>query len=68
MSSNAPSPPLDLERGLATTSEDVAALRRARRLRPLTPAEYERFLAQFQASTEELRARPCPRGCEPFRL
>jgi len=59
--------PLDLERDLPTTPEDVAALRRLRDL-PVSPAEYEELLrACGDASPEELARRQGPRG-EPFEL
>lgn len=45
---------------------DRAALRSDER-RPMTPEEYERFLAQFPVTPEVLRQRKGPRG-EPFRL
>jgi hypothetical protein len=68
MSSPAKPEPLDLERGLPVTREDVAALRRARALTSLTWPQYEAFLAaQPAASYDELRARPLLSG-EPFRL
>jgi hypothetical protein len=68
MSSHVKAEPLDLARGLPVTREDVAALRRARSLAPLTWQEYAAFLAaQPAASTEELRARSLLVG-EPFRL
>ena len=69
MSSPGRSEPLDLEKGLPTTPEDVAALRRIRRSgRALTHAEYFRFLAALpQPAPEDLRRRPGPRG-EPFSL
>lgn len=60
--------PLDLERGLPVTREDVLALRRARALSTLTWEQYVSFLASQPApSIEELRARPLSTG-EPFRL
>ena len=69
MSSSGRSEPLDLEKGLPTTPEDVAALRRLRRSGPiLTPEEYFRFLAALpQPSADDLRRRRGPWG-EPFRL
>lgn len=49
------------------TPEEVAALRRARRPVALSGAAYLRFLSQFSATAEQLRARKGPRG-KPFRL
>jgi hypothetical protein len=67
MRSNDPSEPLDLERGLPTTPEDVAALWRLKHRRVET-RDYLAFLASLPAPTcEELRARPGPRGA-PFTL
>ena len=69
MRSDAPSEPLDLERGLPTTPEDIAALRRLRRPPPLSTEDFLRFLAQLEPPTwETLRSRKGPRGQEPFRL
>lgn len=68
MRSNDPSEPLDLERGLPTTPEDVAALRRLKSRQALTTREFLRFLASLKPPTvQALRSRPGPRG-EPFRL
>ena len=68
MRSNDPSEkPLDLERGLPTTPEDVAALWRLKD-RPIETRDYLAFLATLPPPTyEELRARPGPRGT-PFTL
>ena len=61
--------PLDLERDLPTTREDVEALRRAREESGrLTPEEFEALLeAAGHAPVEELRKRRGPRGA-PFEL
>ncbi len=69
MSSSGRSEPLDLDKGLPTTPEDVAALRRLRERTPALSAEdYFRFLAALpQPSPEDLRRRRGPRG-QPFRL
>jgi hypothetical protein len=67
MSSIGRGEPLDLERGLKTTPGDVAALRAARELRPMSGPEYLVFLSQFNVAPEVLRARRGPHG-EPFRL
>ena len=68
MPSDARSETLDLSRGLPTTPEDVAALRRLRRRAPISTQDFLRFLASLPAPTyAALRARKGPRG-EPFRL
>ncbi len=68
-SSDPTEPPLDLERDLPTTREDIAALRRLRRQPPMDLETYFRFLAGFPAATvAELAARRGPRGPEPFEL
>jgi hypothetical protein len=68
MPSDGLSEPLDLERGLPTTPEDVAALRRLRSLRPVATADYLRFMAALKPPAwTSLRARRGPRG-ESFRL
>jgi hypothetical protein len=67
MRSNDPSEPLDLERGLPTSPEDVAALWRLK-AGPVATDNYLVFLASLPApSHEALRARPGPRGV-PFTL
>lgn len=59
---------LDLERGVPTTPEDVAAQRRLRAELRVSPEEYERFLEQLGPRPyDELLARKGPRG-EPFEL
>jgi hypothetical protein len=69
MPSDARSEILDLERGLPTTREDVAALKKLREQRPITTQEFLRFLAGLAAPTyQTLRSRRGPRGEEPFRL
>lgn len=69
MSSARSSKLLDLEAGLRTRPEDVAALRRARRQRPLPLDEYLEFLArQPEPPPTALRARRGPRGERPFSL
>ncbi len=61
------SEPLDLERDLPTSPEDVAALAAARRI-PVSPAAYEQFLRSLgDLPYEELLHRRGPRG-EPFEL
>jgi hypothetical protein len=68
MPSNEPSEPLDLEHGLPTTPEDVAALRRIRSLATVATSDFLRFMAALEPPAYlALRARRGPRG-EPFRL
>ena len=68
MPSDARSEPLDLERGLPTTPEDVAALRRLRSHAVVATPDFLRFMAALEPPTYlALRARRGPRG-EPFRL
>jgi hypothetical protein len=58
---------LDLDRGLPTTAEDVAALH-ALRAPSLSRTDYEAWLRSLPAPTyAELRRRPVSIG-EPFRL
>ena len=60
---------LDLEKGLPTSPADVLALRRLRQPRPVSTAEFLRFLALLgPPRPQDLRARRGPRGPEPFRL
>jgi hypothetical protein len=67
MSSNDPSEPLDLDRGLPTTERDVEALRALRSSR-MTDAQYVRFLATLTPPDRaSLAAKRGPRG-EPFSL
>lgn len=69
MRSSGRSSALDLEHGLPTTVEDVAALRRARAESLLDLDGYLRFLGQFSApSVEALRARRGAKAEEPFVL
>jgi len=69
MPSNARSEPLDLERGLPTSQGDVEALHRLRLSGPVPTLDFLRFLALLSPpSQEQLRARPVPRGAEPFKL
>ena len=66
MRSSADSPPIDLETDLPTTRADLDALRRAGRDGPRV-TDYLAFLATFgEATPEQLRARPGPRGERPF--
>ena len=59
---------LDLERGLPTTEQDVAVLKRLRAGTYVDPRAYLEFLARFPApSLEQLRSRKGPRGV-PFKL
>ena len=67
MKSNARLDRLDLEQDLPTTAEDVAALRRARTIRPLDLEAYLRFLGQLPScSYDELRKRRGPRADRQF--
>lgn len=67
MPSSDPSEPLDLERGLPTCAEDIAALHRLRG-RGVETRDFLDFLARLPApSYDELRARRGPRGV-PFDL
>ncbi len=69
MSSNQPPEPLDLERDLPTTKEDVAAQRRLRGGPGLSFDEYLQFLAGFEPPLyEELERKRGPRGNSPFQL
>ena len=62
------SEPLDLERGLPTTEQDMIVLRRLKARPRVSTREYLRFLAWLAPrTTEALRSRPGPQG-EPFRL
>jgi hypothetical protein len=66
MSSCKDSLPIDLEADLPTTQADVDALRRLGRV-GLQVTDYLAFLATFgDATPEQLRARPGPRGEKPF--
>ncbi|HSF03371.1 MAG TPA: hypothetical protein VLA62_10180 [Solirubrobacterales bacterium] len=61
--------PLDLDRGLPTTDEDVRALRRLRYRAPASLADYLRFLACVEpAPGATLRARPGPARGRLFEL
>jgi hypothetical protein len=67
MPSSEPSEPLDLERGLPVSADDVAALHRLRGRR-IETREFLAFLARLPAASyEDLRARTGPRGA-PFDL
>jgi hypothetical protein len=69
MSSFDSSEPLDLDKGLPVTPQDVAAQRRQRQvMRPMSTAEFLAYLESFPApSYEALKSRRTPRG-EPFTL
>ncbi len=68
MSSSKHSSPSDADFafGPPASEADRAAMRREPRP-PMTPEEYEQFLAQFPTDPESLRKRKGPCG-EPFRL
>jgi len=69
MTSSSSRSELNLSRGVPTTAEDVAALRRVRAARRLTTEQYLRSLTSLQApALEVLRSRKRARGGEPFRL
>jgi hypothetical protein len=57
---------LDLEKAVPATIEDPAALRRARELNRMTPAEYLEFLLAFAPLHPP--GRETSEGMEPFKL
>lgn len=61
------SEPLELERDLPTTPEDVAALKRIRESRRLGFADYLEFLSRLDLPTHGVR-RKTHEGYEPFEL
>jgi hypothetical protein len=65
--SSKPPEPLDLERDLPTTPEDVAALRRIRESRRTSFAQYLRFLSRLSFPTAK-GPRKNHAGHEPFEL
>ena len=67
-STTSSAPAAGLELSLEVSPADVVELRRAAAARPVLPADYGRFLAQFRVSHEALRARPGPCGDERFTL
>ena len=66
MSSKHPEP-LDLDKDLPTTPEDVAALKRIRERQRLGFADYLEFLSQLELPTHGVR-RKMHEGYEPFEL
>ena len=69
MPSNDGSEPLDLDRTLVVTEEDVTTLRRLRAGPPCSTEEWLRVLSRLEGpSREVLRSRNGPHGEEPFRL
>jgi hypothetical protein len=63
------SAPIDLEAGLRTRPEDIAALRRAACPTVLSLEEYLDFLTKLDhPPSEALKARRGPRGERPFEL
>jgi hypothetical protein len=60
--------PLELERDLPTTPEDVAALQRVRESRRLEFREYLRWLSGLQWPRAAARPRRTLQGFEPFEL
>lgn len=67
MSSKKPEP-LDLEKDLPTTPEDIAALRHLRWSRRLGFADYLRFLSQLERPAAGAECRKTHEGYEPFEL
>ena len=67
MSSTGPEP-LELERDLPTTAEDVAALRRIRETLRISFAEYLRYLSRLELPPGAARRRKTHEGQEPFEL
>ena len=61
------SEPLELERDLPTTPEDVAALKRIREHQQLGFADYLEFLSRLELPTHGVR-RKTHEGFEPFEL
>jgi hypothetical protein len=69
MRNSSPRSDLDLARGVPTTPEDIAALRKVRAARRLTTEQYLKALASLESPPlEVLRTRKLARGGEPFRL
>lgn len=64
--SSKPPDPVDFERDVPTTAEDVAALRRIRESRRLSFADYLLFLSRLEMP--DSRPRKTFEGCEPFEL
>jgi hypothetical protein len=60
--------PLDLERDLPTTPEDVAALKRIRESHRLEFREYLVWLSRFQWPREAANRKRTHRELEPFEL
>jgi hypothetical protein len=65
--SSKPPDPVDFERDLPTTAEDVAALRRIRESRRLSFADYLLFLSRLDMP-DSGRQRKTFEGQEPFEL
>jgi hypothetical protein len=60
--------PLDLERDLPTTAEDVAALKTIRESRRISFADYLNFLSRQKPSGASGRRRKTHDGDDPFEL
>jgi hypothetical protein len=58
--------PLDLEKDLPTTPEDVAALRRVREIRRISFADFLRFLSRYEGPAPSRRKTFA--GYAPFEL
>jgi hypothetical protein len=60
--------PLDLERDLPTTAEDVVVLRQIRESRRISFADYLIFLSRREPSGKAPRRQKTHEGDEPFEL
>lgn len=60
--------PLDLDKDLPTTPEDIAALKRIRESRRLPFREYLEWLSRLELPPEAEGRRRTHSGCEPFEL
>lgn len=67
MDGNEPSDPLDIERDLPTTEEDIRVLRELRSV-PLGPDWLDRLTQLSEAFPEDLHSRKTSEGWEPFEL
>jgi hypothetical protein len=59
---------LDLERDMPLTSDDLEAMARSRRLRPLTAADYQRWVDLITAHQPRRDPRLNTDADEPFEL
>jgi hypothetical protein len=60
--------PLDLDKDLPTTPEDVEALKRIRESRRLPFQEYLEWLSRLELPAEAAGRRRTHSGCAPFEL